>query len=93
MNLPFIEPFLFKGKDGKGVEVFPRIGHITYQIETSRDDKGHYFDIYEVDQTDGDNFSVRRCVHESYIEDGAPFDTEEAAVEAAKLWIQTKAIG
>ena len=78
-------------KDGKGVDVDMRIGTTAYQIETSSDDKGYYFDIYQVDQTDGDNFSVRKCVHESSLNDGAPFDTEDAAVEAAKLWIQTKA--
>ena len=90
MNLPF-GTLRFEGKTGNSVDVDMRTGTTAYQIETSSDDKGYYFDIYQVDQTDGDNFSVRKCVHESSLNDGAPFDTEDAAVEAAKLWIQTKA--
>ena len=87
---PFVKPLRFEGKTGEGVDIFGRRETTSYQIETSLDDKGHYFDIYLINQVEGDP-SVRRCVYASDINDGAPFETEDAAVEAGKLWIQTKA--
>lgn len=79
-----IDPISIEAKDGSVAEIFSGISvSVTYQIDVSKDDKGHYFDIYEVETPQGNTVSVRKRLHEN----SEPFKTEAEAIAAGKLWI------
>lgn len=60
-----------------------RTGFRTYEIEISRDDKGYWFDIHQIDQISGDDFRVKECITSSELH-----ATREEAISAAKAWLQ-----